>query len=60
MQFAYAHTINDAVKLFGIGRTRLYELIAAGRISAVKCGTRTLVLSASLREFIDNLPKIRC
>jgi excisionase family DNA binding protein len=49
-------TIADAVKLTGIGRTTLYELIGAKLVRAHKCGNRTLVNGESLRAYIANLP----
>ena len=45
--------IADAVRLTGISRSRLYELIGAGEIEIAKVGTSTLVIVASLRQFID-------
>ena len=41
-----------ALKLTGIGRTKLYELIASGDIEIVKVGTATLVTMASLRRLV--------
>jgi excisionase family DNA binding protein len=51
-----AHTIADAVKASGIGRTSLYELIGAGKIEARKAGNRTLIPAESLRAYIASLP----
>jgi len=42
-----------AVQLTGIGRSKLYELIAAGEVETVKVGTSTLVTVASLRQLIQ-------
>lgn len=42
--------IPTAMKLTGIGRSKLYELIASGDIEIVKVGTATLVTMASLRR----------
>lgn len=39
-----------ATKLTGIGRSKLYELIASGDVEVVKVGTATLVTMASLRK----------
>jgi len=50
-------TIAETIELFRFGRTRLYECIASGQIEALKLGSRTLVRTASVREFIDNLPR---
>jgi hypothetical protein len=51
-----AHTIADATKISGLGRTTIYEAIGTGKLEAVKAGNRTLVLAASLRSFIASLP----
>nr|WP_066826547.1 helix-turn-helix domain-containing protein [Sphingomonas mali] len=45
--------IRRAVELTGIGRSKLYELIAAGEIDVVKVGSSTLVIFASLKAFIE-------
>jgi hypothetical protein len=42
-----------AVQLTGIGRSKLYELIAAGEVETVKVGTSTLVTVSSLRRLIQ-------
>jgi excisionase family DNA binding protein len=56
MTDAIAHTIADAVKVSGIGRTTLYELIGAEKIEARKAGNRTLIPADSLRAYIASLP----
>lgn len=40
----------------GLGRTKLYEAISAGKLRARKCGSRTLVLRDDLRAFLASLP----
>lgn len=45
--------VRDACRITGIGRSKLYELIAAGEIEIVKVGTITLIPTESLRRFID-------
>jgi excisionase family DNA binding protein len=52
-----AHTIADAAKVSGLGRTSLYELIGAGKIEARKAGNRTLIPAESLRAYIASLPR---
>ena len=42
-----------AVQLTGIGRSKLYELIAAGEVDVVKIGASTLITGASLRRLIQ-------
>ena len=51
-------TVAETVEFFRIGRTRLYELIGSGEIDAVKLGRRTLVRTASVRDFIRSLPAL--
>jgi hypothetical protein len=38
------------------GRTKAYAEIAAGRLNAVKLGTRTLILADELRRYLASLP----
>ncbi len=44
--------IPTAVRMTGIGRSKLYELIAAGEIEIVKIGSVTLIPVASLQALI--------
>jgi excisionase family DNA binding protein len=44
--------IREACRLTGIGRSKLYELIAAGEIEVVKVGAITLVPVSSLTRFL--------
>lgn len=41
-------TVPTALAITGLGRTKLYALIAEGRVKTVKVGSRTLVNYASL------------
>jgi len=45
--------IREACRFSGIGRSKLYELIAAGEIEIIKVGTITLAPMASLMRFRD-------
>lgn len=45
--------IPDAVKLTGIPRTTLYELIGAGAIETIKIGRSTFILYASLKRLFE-------
>ena len=42
-------TIQTAVKLSGLGRTKLYELMSKREIESVRIGTRRLIVFASLK-----------
>ena len=48
-----AVSINDTVRMLGIGRTSVYEMIKDGRLDAFKLGRRTLVKAASIRRLVD-------
>ena len=47
--------IREACRLTGIGRSKLYELIASGEIETIKVGTITLVPIASLTDFLRRM-----
>jgi excisionase family DNA binding protein len=40
-----AMTVKEFCRKYRIGMTKFYEEVKAGRLRAVKCGTRTLVLN---------------
>jgi excisionase family DNA binding protein len=44
--------VREACRLTGIGRSKFYELIAAGEIEIVKVGTITLIPMAGLQSFL--------
>jgi excisionase family DNA binding protein len=44
--------VREACRLTGIGRSKLYELIAAGEIDVIKVGAITLVPVSSLTSFL--------
>ena len=48
-------TIDDACEVTGLGRTKLYELIAAGELEIVKIGTATRVVVSSIEAYVDRL-----
>jgi excisionase family DNA binding protein len=47
--------IPEAVRITGVSRSKLYELIKTRDIEVVKLGATTLVLTESLRKFIHAL-----
>lgn len=51
-----ADPLNVAVKRMGISRAGAYNFIAAGKLSAVKAGRRTLVLRTEQQRFLEALP----
>ena len=44
--------VKDAARMIGVGRTKLYELIASGEIEAIKLGKSTRILTVSLHELV--------
>jgi excisionase family DNA binding protein len=51
-----ALSLAEVSSVSGLGRTKIYEAIAAGSLKARKCGKRTLVLPDDLRAFLAALP----
>lgn len=51
-------SIGETIRRFGVGRTKLYELIQSGDIEAFKLGRRTLIRTDSVRNFMDRLPRV--
>lgn len=49
------HTITSACEMLGISRTRLFGEIKAGRIAAVKLGSRTMLKHAELERYVATL-----
>ena len=47
-----ATPVANACRRLGIGRTKLYELIAKGEIRSIKIGTRTLIPETELQRFV--------
>ncbi len=45
--------IPDAVRLTGLSRSRLYELMKSREIEYVKVGSSTLIFVESLRSFLE-------
>jgi excisionase family DNA binding protein len=48
-----AVSINDTVKVLGVGRTSVYAMIKDGRLEAFKLGRRTLVKAESIRRLVE-------
>jgi hypothetical protein len=48
--------VPQGCQMLGIGTQGMYDLIGAGLVKAVKRGTRTLIVVASLKEYAATLP----
>lgn len=45
----------EAARMLGLGRTKLYELIAANQLISIKIGARRLIRVSAIEEFLDRL-----
>ena len=50
-----AYSPGGGAQVYGISRSKLYELIAAGQLKAVKLGSRTLIPHSELVRFLATL-----
>lgn len=46
--------VPEAAKALGLGRSKVYDLIAEGKLEAVKIGTRRLVRVASIKALVGS------
>lgn len=53
-----AYTIKEACHEIGMGRTKLYQEIAAGRLVVRKANKRTIVLAEDLKCYLTSLPRL--
>ena len=51
-----AYRISEACAAIGVKRSKLYELIKAGRLAIRKADGCTLILKSELERYLDNLP----
>ncbi len=47
--------IPEACERTGLGRSKIYELMATGAIESVKCGKRRLIPEDALLDFVARL-----
>lgn len=52
-------SVSDAAVWSGMSRSELYRRLKAGDLRAKKLRTRTLVLTESIRQYIDSLPNMK-
>ncbi|MEQ3744984.1 MAG: helix-turn-helix domain-containing protein [Henriciella sp.] len=45
----------EAARMAGIGRTKLYELMATNEIASMKLGSRRLIRVSEIESFLDRL-----
>ena len=54
-----AMTISEFCETYHVGRTFLYQEIKAGRLSARKAGSKTLILTSEADRWARALPPLR-
>ena len=54
-----AYRIDEAVAATGIGRTKLYQFIKAGKIETRRADGMVLILREELQRYLNNLPPTR-
>ena len=52
-------TFPQAVEYSGLSRSRLYEALKAGELTAKKAGRRTLISFAELEAYLASLPNFQ-
>jgi hypothetical protein len=52
------YTTAEAKAVIGCGTTRLYELLASGRLRARRLGHSTMIEAESLCELVNSLPRV--
>jgi len=50
--------LNEAARTLGVGRSKVYYLIADGEIEAIKVGSKTCVVFESVKAFIARQPRV--
>jgi excisionase family DNA binding protein len=53
-----AYRIPEACAAIGFKRSKLYELIKAGRLAVRKEGSCTVILRAELERYLNSLPSV--
>ena len=48
-----AYSVAEAATILGISKTTLYELVNAGVIPTFSIGSKTLITSQALEDFVD-------
>jgi excisionase family DNA binding protein len=51
--------VREACVSLSISRSKLYEEVAAGRLKALKAGSRTLIPMASIDAWLNSLPNAK-
>lgn len=53
-----AFSVNETLFQLGIGRSKLYSEIKAGKITPRKIGKKTIFLASEIEDYLHNLPTL--
>ena len=53
MNNQYLCSVPDAAKMLGIGRTKIYEMLAKGALASMQIGSRRLVKMDSIKALVE-------
>ena len=53
MNDQYLCSVPDAAKMLGLGRTKIYDMLAKGQILSMRIGSRLLVKVESIKALIE-------
>lgn len=59
MSMAVLIPVRDFCDRYGIGRTKVYELLGSGTLEAVRIGSRTLITGDSIEQWAASLPRFK-
>lgn len=54
-----AMTVAQFCERYGLGHSKVYMMINAGELRAVKCGSRTLLLARDVRAWERSLERVQ-
>ena len=53
MDNQYLCSVCDAAKMLGVGRTKIYDMLAKGQLLSMRIGSRRLVKVESIKALIE-------
>jgi excisionase family DNA binding protein len=49
------YSVEEGAEITGLGRSKMYELLASNEVESVKVGRRRIIPAEALRAFMDKL-----
>jgi excisionase family DNA binding protein len=53
MDIQFLYSVVEAARMLGIGRTKVYNLLANGELDSIRIGTRRLIKLDSIKALIN-------